>query len=189
MKYSFPVHWLKQLKKVQKEYNLDIEISIDGLNQCLAILSQDMYCDEIAKLFDVTKWTIEKHLKALKVDYKKRSLGGHNLYHTFPYQNQSYTISQLLQIPEAQKNKLDYFTLWVRLVRYKWSVDRAITTMKRGCRTFMYQGKPYTTRQLTQTPNARKHHLDCNILRMRLRHYRWTVERAINTPSRKKDRN
>lgn len=186
MKYSFPEHWLAQLSKVKTEYSLDVPVSLSGLDQSIAILSQTMYCDEIAKLFEVTKWTIEKHLKALKVNYKKRSPGGHNLQYTFQYHNQTYTISQLLHTPEAQKHHLNYFTLWIRLVKCNWSVERAITTIKRGCQTFLYQGKPFTTKQLSQTPNAIKHHLDCNILRMRLKYYNWSVERSINTPIRKK---
>lgn len=105
----------------------------------------------------------------------------------FQYNHQEYSIGELTKLAKEKYGiNIAYLTLRVRLVKYGWDVEKAISTPVNSEVKYDFKGTKYTITGLQELAKKLYHNnLESQNLRERL--YRgWSVEKTISTPTRKR---
>lgn len=128
--------------------------------------------DELSKKLNLPKTTISTRNRR-KSDFNKPYL--QKKEHYFIYNDKKYSLSELVEISGLKRT-----TLYKRLVKLKWSIDKAINTKEtkdnRKLNYCEYKGKQYSLVELSKISGISR-----DVLYRRIFELNWSVEKALNT--------
>ena len=128
--------------------------------------------DKLSKKLNLPKTTIiSRNRRKTNLDKPYLEKKEYN----FIYNNKEYTLNELSKITGLKRS-----TLYKRLVKLKWSIEKAINTKEtkdnRKLNYCEYKGKQYTLVELSKISGISR-----DVLYRRIFELNWSVEKALNT--------
>lgn len=140
---------------------------------------KDYTIDKLSKKLNLPKTTISTRFRRNsdldKPYFEKKE-------HYFIYQDKEYSLTELVKISGLKRS-----TLYKRLVKLKWDVEKAINQKDTKIRTNLkyceYNGKQYSLIELSKMSGINR-----DVLYRRIIELNWSVEKALNQNLRKRQK-
>ena len=140
---------------------------------------KDYTIDKLSKKLNLPKTTISTRFRR-NSDLDKPYIEKKERY--FIYQDKEYSLTELVKISGLKRS-----TLYKRLVKLKWDVEKAINQKDTKIRTNLkyceYNGKQYSLIELSKMSGISR-----DVLYRRIIELNWSVEKALNQNLRKRQK-
>lgn len=160
------------ITNAQQQYNKRTNIHIKYKDK-------DYTVDELSKKLKLPKTTITSRFRR-NSDLDKPYFDKKEYY--FNYNNKNYSLTELVKISGLNRS-----TLYKRLVKLKWDVEKAInqkdTKLRANLKYCQYNGKQYSLIELSKMSGISR-----DVLYRRIIELNWSVEKALNQNLRKRQK-